>query len=127
MKQSEVILPPFLVLYCSYLMICRRCNHKIDEDSNYCCYCGQKQPFTIEKFFFKGIVYYPIWAAVHIMILVFFSDRAFHADNANQKLKTFWPFNPGMAMRVYDITEFILYTLIPLLFILFFLLLRKNK
>ena len=105
---------------------CKDCKKLIDETSAYCCYCGNKQKLFFERKLLRRLVlFYPAWFVLHLIVLFFFSDGPFDEKNATSQLDTFYPFNIGMAIGVYDLTEFIIYTCVPLLFI--FIQFLQNK
>jgi hypothetical protein len=98
-------------------MVCSHCHRTISNDSTYCSYCGKKQVLSVDTFLKEFIHYYPFYFILHLYILLFLSDGALNASHAKNGFNTFWPFNPGMSLGIYDWTEFILYTFIPMLFI----------
>ncbi|MES2730425.1 MAG: hypothetical protein V4714_01710 [Bacteroidota bacterium] len=70
----------------------------------------------------KAMAFYVFWLYVHLVFLGAFSSGMFSSDNMN--LANFWPFNSDI--RVYDITEFMLYTGPPLFLIIMFGLTRNE-
>ena len=64
----------------------------------------------------KAMALYVFWLYCHLVFLGVFSTGAFALSHMT--LDNFWPFNAGGDIGVYDITEFMFYTGLPLFFIL---------
>lgn len=131
-------------------MYCIECGSKIPDNSKFCPQCGTKQtqeghsdqelkataplaPINenatpaLQKIantsqFRKIFGYYLLWVALHMAILLIYSDGVFDSDQMGSD--EFWPFNPGFSNEIYigdyDITEFLTYTVVPLLILIVF-------
>lgn len=84
------------------------------------------------QFLRKAMGYYLTWILFHLTLLLIFSNGSFSSHNSNDGLDDFWPFNGLSKCRYcdfaeyYDITEFLVYTIFPLV-ILIIISLTKSK
>lgn len=124
-------------------MYCKKCGQKIEDDSRFCQHCGalQKQPNLslnsnqvfapqivdkIEGIFGinlskKVVGIYLIWFLLHlILLLVNWNGNS----SAGERL---WPFSKHSNLDDYDFTEFLLYTIVPLIFLVIINLFRERK
>ena len=126
-------------------MFCKECGKEIANDSKFCSHCGANQisgnsstviaekteneePVISEKqinklkstfginISKKTIGYYLIWIVAHFIILLVNGDFEYDED--------FWPIT-DLDIYYYDFSEFLIYTIVPLLF-LFAINLFKN-
>ena len=76
--------------------------------------------------------YYLAWILFHLTLLLVFSDGAFDGKNSNGGFD-FWPFDGFSSCRrcgfaeYYDITEFLVYTLFPLIILVIISLTREQN
>jgi len=82
------------------------------------------------QFLKKAMGWYLAWILLHLSLLLIFSSGAFKGSNSNDGVDDFWPFDScgsycDFAQR-YDITEFLVYTIFPLI-ILVIISLTKNQ
>jgi hypothetical protein len=123
-------------------MYCKHCGQQIDENSKYCSYCGILQKAQIESPFLqfnvnqstmqkpetvfsvrvskKIIGFYLIWFLFHFILLL----TNWKTSDANEH---FYPFSKYGDIRDYDLTEFLFYTLIPLIALVIFNLFKKPR
>ena len=124
-------------------MFCKNCGQPIANQSRFCSYCGTLQqqpatsanpehivnPRTIQKLervfginFSKQIVgYYLVWFSIHlILLLVNWKVREY----ANEK---FWPFSERSRLDHYDLSEFLLYSLVPLIILVIINLFKETE
>lgn len=83
------------------------------------------------QFLRKTMGYYLAWILVHLSLLLIFSSGAFKSTNSNNGIKDFWPFDScgtycGFAKR-YDISEFLVYILFPLIILIIISLTRNQN
>lgn len=81
------------------------------------------------QFLKKAMGWYLAWILFHLMLLLVFSGGAFESDNSNGGLSDFWPFDDYSGSRFarrYDITEFLVYTIFPMV-ILVIISLTRNQ
>lgn len=135
-------------------MYCLNCGKIIPESSKFCTHCGQNlneiEP-SLEEQIAKGIIekeitkqvieahksslkyqflkrilgWYFAWIALHLLILLIFSEGIF--DNENLGSGKFWPFGRYVNIGNYDITEFLVYTISPFAIILILSMVRNEK
>lgn len=82
------------------------------------------------KFLRKAIGWYLAWILFHLLILLVFSDEAFNSSNSNNGIDDFWPFDDYSGSRFarrYDITEFLVYTIFPLVILVIMSLTREQN
>ena len=124
-------------------MYCKSCGKLIDDNSKFCRYCGAKQEIIVEQknqnsqilnektiikleSFFgitiskKTIALYLIWFLINLIIWLI--NFRYSADK-----EYFWPFSKRSEIEDYDITEFIVYTIIPLIIVFIVNLLRTHS
>ena len=138
-------------------MYCIECGTEILDNSKFCSNCGHKQveqlPFNkknereiIEKskqedvqevsinynFLQKTIGWYCAWVLINLGILLIYSEGIF--DNYNMGAKYFWPFGRGVStnwgnleISNYDITEFLVYTIFPIVILFIISLVKSDK
>lgn len=133
-------------------MYCIECGAQIPDNSKFCSHCGHKQTegeaslkeklaeVIIEKeitrqvveahkssidyqFLKKAMGWYLAWVLLHLGLLLIGSEGIF--DGQNMGSDDFWPFNYKSRVRDYDITEFLVYTIFPIV-ILFIISMVKN-
>ena len=117
-------------------MYCIHCGNPIPENSKFCSQCGKEQIIskvetktevvtqevtpnntlssfknTISR---TALIWYCIWVVLHLGLLLIGSDGIFDSSNMDG-IDDFFPFNHKSRVKVYDITEFLVYTLFPLL------------
>lgn len=124
-------------------MYCKNCGQQIADNSRFCSYCGTLQklpqnsanpqqivsPQTIQKLegvfginISKQVVgYYLVWFLLHLILLLI-NWKA--SDYANE---IFWPFSEGSELENYDFSEFLLYTLVPLIILVIVNLFKDPK
>jgi Fe2+ transport system protein B len=81
------------------------------------------------QFLKKALGWYLAWILFHLMLLLVFSGGAFESNNSSSGLSDFWPFDDYSGSRFarrYDITEFLVYTIFPLV-ILVIISLTRNQ
>jgi hypothetical protein len=81
------------------------------------------------QFLRKAMGWYLAWILLHLFFLLVLSDSAFSSSNSNDGLDDFWPFGRYAEfdeIEQYDITEFLVYTIFPLV-ILIIISLTKNQ
>lgn len=124
-------------------MYCKDCGKPIADDSRFCSHCGalQKLPptsansqqivsrLTVDNF--KGIFginiskqvvgYYLVWFLLHLILLLI-NWRASSSSNGY-----FWPFSKHSDLDDYDFSEFILYTVVPLIILVIVNLFKDPK
>jgi len=124
-------------------MFCKNCGKQIDDGSKFCRYCGNRQEnitkpvnanqpiinentiSRLEKIFGisiskKIIALYLIWFLINLIIWLI--NYQYNNDKEN-----FWPFSKYSEIEDYDITEFIVYTIIPLIVLFIANLLKSNS
>jgi hypothetical protein len=124
-------------------MYCNRCGHPIAKESVYCSHCGfhikhsssvyNHQQHTIQTSINKEIVilsipfskkeigFYLAWLLLNlILLLTNLNDDWFE----NEKL---WPFNTKSEFKDYGLSEFLLFTLVPLITLFIVKLLNSSK
>jgi len=133
-------------------MYCIECGAQIPDNSKFCSHCGHKQTdgepslkeklaeVIIEKEITRQVVeahkssidyqflkkakgWYLAWVLLHLGLLLIGSEGIF--DGQNMGSDDFWPFNYKSRVREYDITEFLVYTIFPIV-ILFIISMVKN-
>lgn len=133
-------------------MYCIECGAQIPDNSKFCPHCGKKQiegepslkekiaEVIIEKeitrqvveahkssidyqFLKKAMGWYLAWVLLHLGLLLIGSEGIF--DGSNMGSDDFWPFNYKSRVREYDITEFLVYTIFPIV-ILFIISMVKS-
>lgn len=133
-------------------MFCIECGAQIPDNSKFCSHCGHKQTegqpslkekiaeVIIEKeitrqvveahkssidyqFLKKAMGWYLAWVLLHLGLLLIGSEGIF--DGRNMGSDDFWPFNYKSRVRDYDITEFLVYTIFPIV-ILFIISMVKS-
>ena len=137
-------------------MYCIECGAQIPDNSKFCSHCGKKQTeaeptlkekiaeVIIEKeitrqvieahkssidyqFLKKAMGYYLAWILLHLIFLLIFSDGIF---SNNSGICDFWPLQSldgcTVYLSEYDITEFLVYTIFPLV-ILIIISLTRNQ
>ena len=133
------------------IMYCIECGKLIPENSKFCQHCGESQEkimtpiqsnldnMNIDNNFVnqredekhikvnQKMGFYLIWILIHLTFLLIFSNGIFDNDNSNNGISDFWPFNRNARLRNYDITEFLVYTIFPLIFFLIINLTKKKK
>ena len=126
-------------------MYCIECGAQIPENSKFCSHCGQKQtegePSAKEKiaekiieteivrqvveehkrnldyeFLRKAMGWYLAWVVIHLGILLIASDGIFDGDNMGSRY--FWPIGKWADLEDYDITEFLVYTILVTSFVI---------
>lgn len=124
-------------------MYCKECGKEIAENSRFCCFCGtlQKMPpnnisnsqvvnphkiQNIQGFFgfqiSKQIIgFYLLWFLIQLILLLVNWNASSSAN------KYFWFFSKGSDLNDYDLSEFILYTVVPLIVLIIINLFRKPK
>lgn len=129
-------------------MYCIHCGNPIPENSKFCPQCGKEQ--TISKVETKtevttqeviqnnilssfkntisrtALIWYCIWVVLHLGLLLIGSDGIFDSSNM-RGMDDFFPFNYKSDVEDYDITEFLVYTLFPLLIMFIAYLVKTNK
>lgn len=129
-------------------MYCIHCGNPIPENSKFCPQCGKEQ--TISKVETKtevttqeiipnntlssfkntisrtALIWYCIWVVLHLGLLLIGSDGIFDSSNM-RGMDDFFPFNYKSDVEDYDITEFLVYTLFPLLIMFIAYLIKTNK
>ena len=117
-------------------MYCKKCGELISDDSKFCAHCGAMQmntqlksdtqqvihPLTVKKLegLFglnlskKVIGVYLLWLLLHLIILLVYWDSNKYAN------RHFWPFSDKSDIEDYNLSEFLLYTLVPLIGIITF-------
>lgn len=128
-------------------MYCINCGKSIPEFSKFCSHCGlsqtkgestikekiadiiieteilkqniEKHHASMNLVFLKKIMgWYLTWVLIHLGLLLIFSDSIFASSN---KTSPFWPFGENyrsISLSQYDIREFLVYTLFPLIILL---------
>ena len=129
-------------------MYCIHCGNPIPENSKFCSQCGKEQIIskvetktevvtqevtpnntlssfknTISR---TALIWYCIWVVLHLGLLLIGSDGIFDSSNMDG-IDDFFPFNHKSRVKVYDITEFLVYTLFPLLIMFIAYLVKTNK
>lgn len=124
-------------------MFCKNCGQLIGDQSKFCSFCGtlQQQPATssnpehfvnhrtiqkLESIFginiSKQIVgYYLIWFSIHLILLLVNWDVS---EYANER---FWPFSVRSRIEHYDLSEFLLYSLLPLIILVIINLFKETE
>jgi hypothetical protein len=112
-------------------MFCKNCGQQISDNSRYCIHCGtlQKNSHThinqqhfvnqqlIKKFeniiginnSKKVVGFYLIWFLIHLILLLL------NWNTNNYANERFWPFSAPFELEYYDFSEFILYTIVPII------------
>ena len=138
-------------------MYCIECGAQIPENSKFCSHCGKRQiegePSVKEKitekiieteivrqaveehkknidieFLKNAIGWYLAWVALHLGILLIASDGIFQGSNMGAR--KFWPFGDRAEfdeIAQYDITEFLVYTVFPLVILIIISLVRQDE
>ena len=129
-------------------MYCIECGTQIPNNSKFCKHCGKPQTEekhsvkelisekiietkTIKRqqksldyeFLKKAMGFYIAWVLLHLSLLLIFSYKIF---GGNYKTADFWPFQDD-DISVYDFTEFLVYTIIPLGILIVWSLLSAQK
>ena len=85
------------------------------------------------QFLRKAMGYYLAWILFHLTLLLVFSEGAFSSINSNGGLDDFWPFD-GLSgckrcdfAEYYDITEFLVYTIFPLVILVIISLTKEQN
>ena len=128
-------------------MYCIHCGNPIPDNSKFCPQCGKEQVIqkietkietrgqettpnplssfkkTISK---AAIIWYCVWVVLHLGLLLIGSDGIFDSSNMGGA-DDFFPFNYKSRVEYYDITEFLVYTLFPLLIMFIAYLIKTNK
>lgn len=109
-------------------MYCINCGKSIPENSQFCPHCGTKQKsenilksdevnnkeneetleIKIKKFINDNknfVVFYLIWFFFHLVFLCY--------DSNKYDKEEFWPFS-NAELRYYDLSEFVVYLIIPI-------------
>ena len=94
---------------------------------------GNTQEISINyNFLRKSIGWYCAWVLINLAILLIYSDGIF--DNGNMGAKYFWPFGRGiytnwgnLEVSHYDITEFLVYTIFPIVILFIISLIKSDK
>jgi hypothetical protein len=124
-------------------MYCKDCGKPIADNSRFCSHCGALQklpqtsanpqqnasPQTVEKFqgifgsnISKQVVgFYLIWFLLHLILLLTNWKASRSANDY------FWPFSKRSDLEDYDFSEFILYTLVPLIILVIVNLFKDPK
>ncbi|WP_276979157.1 zinc ribbon domain-containing protein [Flavobacterium filum] len=124
-------------------MFCKNCGQQIADNSRFCSHCGTLQklplnstnpqqivsPQTVQKLegvfgivISKQVVgYYLVWFLLHLILLLV-NWKA--SDYANER---FWPFSERSKLEHYDFSEFLLYTLVPLIILVIVNLFKDPK
>ena len=124
-------------------MFCKNCGQSIVDHSRFCCHCGtlQQMPITtvnpehivnprtihkLERVFginiSKEIVgYYLVWFSLHLILLLVHWEVNEYAN------ARFWPFSEHARLEHYDLSEFLLYILIPLIILVVLNLFKKTE
>lgn len=123
-------------------MYCKNCGQSIAENSKFCTHCGTLQrlpeistkneisnPQTIQilKNIFgfniskQNIGFYLVWVLLHIILLL---TNWKSNDYSSEKI---WPFSEYSELKHYDLTEFLLYTVVPLILIIIINLFKEPK
>ena len=122
-------------------MYCKFCGKEIDNNSRFCSSCGALQnssqtsflnqpnviPYTHQKikeiFGFKIskkiVGFYLLWVLMNFVFLII------NWDYGNQR--DFWPFERRSSFNDYDLTEFLIYTIVPLFAVVIFPFLKGSK
>lgn len=136
-------------------MYCIDCGAQIPDNSKFCPHCGKKQfegeptlkekiaDVIIEKeitrqvieahkasidyaFLKKTMGYYLAWVLLHLGLLLIGSDGIFDGDNMGSR--RFYPFGKWADdVGVYDITEFLVYTIFPLAILVIWSMVRTQE
>lgn len=137
-------------------MYCIECGAQIPDNSKFCSHCGQKQTegepslkeklaeVIIEKeitrqvveahkssidyqFLKKTMGWYLAWVLLHLGLLLIASDGIFSKSNMGSK--KFWPFHDSLYgdIDLYDITEFLVYTIFPLAILIIWSMVRTQS
>lgn len=136
-------------------MHCIECGLQIPNNSKFCAHCGQKQrevetsikekiaEVIIEKeierqivaaqktsidfqFLLKAMGLYLAWVALHLGILLVFSESIFATENSYDMNK-FVPFSERSEIENYDFREFLMYTIFPLIILIIWSMLRSPE
>ena len=126
-------------------MYCKNCGEKIEDNSRFCAFCGtlQKIPNTnpslntqqfvdyntinkIETLFgvklSKKIVgIFLLWVLLQLILLLT------NWNNSSYASDKIWPFSNYSEMKHYDFTEFLLYTIVPILILIIINLFKEPK
>lgn len=81
------------------------------------------------QFIKKAMGWYLAWILLHLSLLLIFSRAAFNSSNSNEGVEDFWPFDSCSYCdfaEQYDISEFLVYTIFPLV-ILVIICLTRNQ
>ncbi len=134
-------------------MYCIECGAQIPENSKFCSHCGKQQiagePSVKEKiaekiieteivrqvvqehkksldyqFLRKSMGYYLAWVLMHLTFLLIFSDGIFDSSNSDDGLDDFWPFDK---LHDYDMTEFLVYSIFPLVVLIIWSMIRSQS
>ena len=112
-------------------MFCKNCGTQIDNNSKFCNHCGASlikavaptnneqivSPQTVKKLETvfgvnlskPAIGGFLVWVLIHLILLL---TNWKGSDSANEY---FWPFSKRAELEDYDFTEFLLYTVVPLI------------
>lgn len=110
-------------------MECKKCKKQIENDSVFCSFCGTNSNdngkniklfgFNIPKLYL-GI--YLIWVLIHLILLLTHQEEITY----DFEYESFWPFSEGTNLNFYDYSEFLLYTIAPIILYMIFNLLKNN-
>lgn len=135
-------------------MYCKECGKEIIDNSKFCSFCGAKQDIVeptikeqvadviiqneivkrikedyidnyYQQFFKKVLGYYLAWVLIHLTFLLIFS-ACWNCNNSDG-LDDFWPFDRFTQLKRYDITEFIVYTVFPIIILFIIALVKKEN
>jgi hypothetical protein len=82
------------------------------------------------QFLRKTFGYYLAWILFHLLLLLVFSGGVFESLNSNGGINDFWPFDSYTGSRFarrYDISEFLVYTIFPLVILVIISLTRNQN
>jgi len=121
-------------------MHCIECGTQIPDNSKFCSHCGKSQndaESSIKehkqsldyKFLKKAMIWYLLWIMPHLFFLLALSDGLFDKKNMDGS-RDFWPFGNSAEFAEigqYDITEFLFYTISPLIVLVIISMIRSNQ
>lgn len=83
------------------------------------------------QFLRKAMGFYLAWILFHLSMLLIFSNGAFKSVNSNDGIEDFWPFDKNPSYfnfgYKYDISEFLVYTIFPLVILIIISLTRNQN
>lgn len=122
-------------------MYCKNCGQKILESSKYCGQCGEPQVHintfrnnqkinssqiikTLERLFGIGITkqkigYYLLWFLINLILLLLNWEP--------DRTQKFYPFDNYSKIEDYDLTEFLIYSIVPLFVLVIINLFKDSK